>query len=450
MSGAIQRGYDFFTPNGGPSVKSYDENTDNWIGVDDGVRSTAQVNISNSKGYMIFVRGDRSVLQYNSPATKTNIRCRGKLYAKGTDAPPAVTLNPGLFTSIGNPYASGVDFLSLQSASTGLDQVFYVWDPLLPGAYGLGGYQTISAANAYHPVPGGTSNYDNANSYTKIASGQAFIVHSSTGGTVQFAENQKSSTQAIPFRNNGRGGLQLNMQLLNGEEKLVDGALLMMSALNTTDISEKDVLKFKHQTADLSLQKQQHDLAIASFPYPLDTDTVYLRMKLNKVGNYHLRFNLDNISRNTTSIFLHDDSLSIDLPLNNSIYDYYFTAAVSDLNITSQRFYLIFKKRNKVELRSDNLSSASGRQNSLWLNAETLNRHTIKISSNIDFDQIGAAKIFDSQGKLIAPIGNGPISYKKYKCLKINKNLPAGIYILQINLMKSGRLVQSVSTQVVL
>ena len=100
---------------------------------------------------------------------------------------------PGKFESIGNPYASTIDFRKLTKVWLLMWQIFYVWDPLLTNTYfGLGGYQTISAANGWKPIPGGTANYNASVPYPYILSGQAFMVHSlGAAGSVAFSETSK-------------------------------------------------------------------------------------------------------------------------------------------------------------------------------------------------------------------------------------------------------------------
>jgi hypothetical protein len=55
-----------------------------------------------------------------------------------------------------------------------------LWDPKLLGTSGLGAYH-LYASNGYDPVPGGGSYGNTPNS--RIESGQAFIVSSTTGGS---------------------------------------------------------------------------------------------------------------------------------------------------------------------------------------------------------------------------------------------------------------------------
>ncbi len=165
-AGGPAAGFDVYTAT--PSMKYYDDVHNSWIGI-----TNTNTSISNQKGYMVFVRGDRTVTAYNQPANPTVLRTKGTLLI-GTQTP--INVIPGKFQSIGNPYASPVDF-TLLTKDAGVDDVFYVWDPYLYGSYGLGGYQTLSSVNGWEPIPGGTEAYPSGISCKTIQSGQAFFVH---------------------------------------------------------------------------------------------------------------------------------------------------------------------------------------------------------------------------------------------------------------------------------
>src|SRR3569623_399650 len=141
-------GFDANSP--GDAIKYYDSNSNSWVGV-----SSANNSIYNSVGYMVFIRGDRTVDGTTiTTATPTILRTKGNLFS-GTQT--AISVLPGHYQSIGNPYASPVDFSLLPK--TNVDNLYYALDPILYGSYGFGGYQTISATNNWQPIPGGTSAY---------------------------------------------------------------------------------------------------------------------------------------------------------------------------------------------------------------------------------------------------------------------------------------------------
>jgi hypothetical protein len=184
VPGAVALGFDVYTP-AGPTMKTYDSTTNGWVGI-----SSPGIQIANQKGYMLFVRGDRSVTVFNQPATSTILRTTGQLYTIGADAPSVTNLDAGTFESIGNPYASAIDFDKVTKTG-GTQDIFYVWDPKLTtstySAWGLGAYQTfVGPGPEYTIVPGGGS-YTGDN--TKIESGQAFFVHAPFDpGSVSFSE----------------------------------------------------------------------------------------------------------------------------------------------------------------------------------------------------------------------------------------------------------------------
>ena len=133
------------------SIKSYNSSNNSWVGV-----SNASNLIHNTNGYMVFVRGDRTVNGTTVTTPKpTILRSKGDLI---TGSQSAISVSPDHYQSIGNPYASPIDFTQL-SRVDGVDDMFYAWDPYLYGTYDYGGYQTLSASNGWVPVPGGTSAY---------------------------------------------------------------------------------------------------------------------------------------------------------------------------------------------------------------------------------------------------------------------------------------------------
>jgi hypothetical protein len=85
----------------------------------------------------------------------------------GDVLPPASIVPAGKFQSIGNPYASAIDF-SKVIRDDNISTSYFAWDPTLYGTYGYGGYQTISATLNYNAIPGNTSNYNTISDYRNI------------------------------------------------------------------------------------------------------------------------------------------------------------------------------------------------------------------------------------------------------------------------------------------
>ena len=72
-------GFDLTTS--APSMKTYDDISNTYTGV-----AGTGIPIYNQKGYLVFVRGDRSVISAFAPATPTVLRTKGTLF---TPANPA-------------------------------------------------------------------------------------------------------------------------------------------------------------------------------------------------------------------------------------------------------------------------------------------------------------------------------------------------------------------------
>ncbi|MEO7046928.1 MAG: hypothetical protein ABI091_16620, partial [Ferruginibacter sp.] len=173
-----------------PSMKTYDAISDSWVGVP----TTNATNIKNNNGYLVYVRGDRLATGTASPETKATLRTKGSLY---TGTLPPLTAIPDTYMSVGNPYASPIDFTKL-TIGNGIDNKFYAFDPFIHGYYGYGGFQVISAAYGWKPMPGGSPVYPTDSVNTTIQSGEAFFVHATTvpsflpaNYTITFSENAK-------------------------------------------------------------------------------------------------------------------------------------------------------------------------------------------------------------------------------------------------------------------
>ena len=89
VAGAVFLGFDIYSP-AAPSMKTYNPATNAWDGV-----ANPSMMIANRKGYMLFVRGDRTVNAYNQPATATTLRTTGQLNTVGIYAPPTTTVLAG-------------------------------------------------------------------------------------------------------------------------------------------------------------------------------------------------------------------------------------------------------------------------------------------------------------------------------------------------------------------
>lgn len=348
-AGAVARGYDFYTAIA-PSLKTYSSGTAAWVGVDDGVTNTASLPIANKKGYMILVRGDRSVQTSGGTANETTLRTSGKIFSPGTDAPATSAVAAGKFETVGNPYASVIDFVTLQSASSGIDSKYYVWDPLLPGTggLGLGGYQLLSSSNLWKPVPGGTTNYPTGTAYTKIQSGQAFFVFSTGGGTVNFDETQKVSGSSLLFR---QAQQQQNTGFLRSWLKgasngiITDGNVVTFSDSFQNSFDADDAIKLSNGTESFGITANARTLALEARSPVLVSDTVFYNIDNLLVKEYQIAFEPEHMNTTGLSAYLVDKYLTtatnIDL---SAATTFNFLVTNDPLSKQRDRFYIVFKR----------------------------------------------------------------------------------------------------------
>jgi hypothetical protein len=337
-------GFDTLTPF--PSIKTYNSVNNTWTGM----ASTNDV-LYNAKGYMVFVRGDRTVRSYTQAATPTILRSKGKLFANG-NLPPSTTVTAGSFESIGNPYAAAVDFTLL--TKTNVDNVFYVWDPLLTNSpnsqYGLGGYQAISAAAGYLPTPGGTTNYPGNTACTTIQSGQAFFVRSSSlTGTVSFTENSKNTNSRMVTRNTvDPSSIEMLTTNLfardNNVVDIVDGNRVVFDNNNNNVVDENDVVKLFNGVENFSLKRAQSVLALETRTPISNDDTIFYHIAGLKEASYQLQFIPQHLSNNQQLGYLIDHWLNIATPISLLDTTYFNFNITSDAGSQqSDRFKLVFR-----------------------------------------------------------------------------------------------------------
>ena len=342
VSGAVGLGFDIYTLSS-PSMKTYNTATASWDGV-----LNPSLPIANKKGYMLFVRGDRSVTAYNQSATSTILRSTGSLYTIGANAPSATTIPAGKLESVGNPYASAIDFTLLTKTGS-VDNKFYVWDPLLTNTYnGYGGYQSISATNGWKPVPGGTANYDATVACKTIQSGQAFFVYSSgSGGTVSFTESCKVNGSALVNRpvttTSGRQSLRLS--LYNANSILSDGNIVAFDPDFSNDYNGDDALKISNTGENIGIKRGDNLLAIEARSPVAAEDTVFYNFSGMKLQSYQLRFYPENLSSGGLTAMLVDKFLNnitpISLADSSSVN---FNITTNAASYAADRFYVIFKQ----------------------------------------------------------------------------------------------------------
>ncbi len=336
----------------GPSMKTYDTTgTGSWKGI-----SRTDTAIYNQKGYMLFVRGDRTVSSSAAAATLTTLRTTGKIFDP-SNMPPLTNIGAGKFESAGNPYAAAIDFSNdaavLKSAN--VQRLFYVWDPKLGGGNGFGGYQTFvkGAGTDYTVSPGGGSYPAAGNVWNTIQSGQAFFVHTFGGtGNVAFTENAKVLGSSLVTRtgNNGTAVAQLRTNLyLPGTDSavLIDGVLNEFSGSFSNDIDMLDAVKAGNTGEGLGIRRDMIDLSVERHAMIKNGDSIPYTTERLKPLHYEFQFIPAGLATTGMQAFLIDHYLNTITQVSLSTSGRLgFDVIAEPASAATNRFVLVFKQKH--------------------------------------------------------------------------------------------------------
>ncbi|MFT3948705.1 MAG: MopE-related protein [Agriterribacter sp.] len=298
------------------------------------VSSTHTAKVANTP-YMLFVRGDRSLtIKDNTvPATSTTLRATGPLLTGDQVIPVAASG----FTAVANPFASPINFGSIDRLN--VTNSFYVWDPKMGGANGVGAYVNISYnGTGYDITPASVSPESQY-----IQSGQAFLVQSTgVAGGLMIRESDKSggSTDNVfrevsgisdqqsaissglvfaPARN--AIGLRVNLQIANGSQRgVLDEVFASYSTSFSDEIDDMDALKAENMMENLAIIRKGQALMVDRRNLIQSADTLRLNLTNTSVSTYMFEFSpielsgaesvtlVDNYLKTNTNISLTETS----------------------------------------------------------------------------------------------------------------------------------------------
>ena len=333
------------------AIKSYNASADSWVGV-----TNASNLIHNTEGYMVFVRGDRTVNGTTVTGAKATIlRSKGNLL---TGAQASISVLPDHYQSIGNPYPSTIDFTQITRAN-GVDNLYYAWDPYLNGNYGYGGYQTISASNGWVPVPGGTNAYPSGEASSIIQSGQAFFVHAATNPSfgaqtpsITINENSKVVTSNnVNFARKAervkgtREFLRTDLYLsTNPGAAIADGNAVAFDMNFSNKVDGNDASKLMNSGENFGIKRDGKILAVDA-KAPLGAgDTILFNMTNMKRQTYLLKIVPVNMQGEVLQAFLRDNFLDTIIAINLSDTNLIPISITTNLaSAAPNRFSIVFR-----------------------------------------------------------------------------------------------------------
>jgi hypothetical protein len=348
-------GFDFYS--NGNSLLVYNAALNGWQGFPN--TNTQISGAGENKAYMLFLRGDRSVTPApGAPSTAALLRTKGALFQGDL---PAVAVASGQFAAIGNNYAAAIDFTSLNK--TNIDQSFSVWDPQAPSALNLGAWVSFSASTPtpWVPVPGGGS-YPAGVPNTRIESGQAFMVHNSSGGgSIVLNENSKLSGSNLVSRPSGNNvfkrAITTNLYNLNtGNPLIADGNVVVFCEDYSTAVDGDDAVKPNNFGDNFGILQQAQTLAVDARQPVAELDTVFFNMKKIRLHSYRLEFIPYNFDP-AISAFLEDKYLNSSTPLDmmgTTTVD--FSVNSDAASAAANRFRIVFKTARPLPVSFTNVS----------------------------------------------------------------------------------------------
>lgn len=299
-----------------PSIKSYNAATDTYVSLYGSNPLNATDPLYNEHGWMVFVRGDRNVVNSNQAVTKTTLRSKGFLRTGDVTFNVPAAVNPlGGFASFGNPYASAVDARKVEGL--GDDGTYIVWNPGFTGIYGYGSFQTFTydeSYGGYNTVPG----HDTVNNF--ILSGQAFFVQTFPGHTslLKFHESSKGDALANKefFREIGnmesargaKGGKtgKLRTNIYTAAGAIQDGTLQFFDNKYSNGIDRADARKMKNSGVNLSIEVNGRLLVVERKRDITATDTISYNLTGLANGKYKFEFTANNLEAEGREGWLED------------------------------------------------------------------------------------------------------------------------------------------------
>lgn len=425
-------GFDVFTAPG-PSIKIYNPLSDGY----DGPPNT-NIPIYNKKGYMILVRGDRSVFTSSAQATSTILRTTGTLFTPA-NPPPASIIPKGKFESVGNPYASAIDLHQITNGG-GVQDFFYVWDPKLSGSYGLGGFQTLSPGQGgdYTATPGGGSYSGVSNT---IQSGQAFLVAASgaSDGTISFNENSKVNGSTLVLRGGISSGdrrelpsLRANLYGVADSAFLSDGNLIQYKEEFSNNIDAMDARKLNNSSENFGILSEGKILAIERRQNIQQADTIFYNLTGLRAQPYRIRFTASGLSVFGLQGFVEDTYLKSRTPLNmEGATEIDFTVSSNAGSQAFNRFRIVFLAKKSAELPFISLKAHQQNADIVleWKVKNGKDLHQFEVESSIDGIHFSKAVIL-------------PANLGKYYW--IDKKVPKGNHFYRIKFIdESGKILYS-------
>ena len=311
---------------------------------------------SNTQGYMVFVRGNRTQTPLNGPAgTAATLRTRGMLNTGTLNSRVIVPANN--FQSVSNPYACAINAenMLLNTSNISLQKGFTVWDPSIPGMWNLGGYVTLTQASGWNPSVVG--HYTGPGDRF-VRHGQAFMVQNATAFPVNLSIDEEDKHNAAPVNNDvfARVGRvtgdadektpRLHTQLNTLAGAPADGNYVSFHEAFLNGEDQYDFGKLDNLGENFGVRRTGKILVVDARRPVAINDTVFYNIGGMVTASYQLRFAPFNLSSTNLQGELIDKHLSTKTIISLTDTTYVkITFTANAASKAADRFYLIFRRQ---------------------------------------------------------------------------------------------------------
>ena len=358
--GTSADGFDTQTNNA--SLFTYNDSTKKYVAFSSpNGKNTKYTPLKASEAYYMFVYGDRINSVTTSQPNNTVMKASGTLLmgdqVYNTSSAVPLSNVPGRFSLVGNPYASPINWGSVQRIN--VSDTYWGWDPNLSNS---GGYVTVHTSGTVmiiSPISGtpGINQY--------IQPGQAFFVKTMAASPVlTIREQDKISTinnlAFNPLTVSSVPELAINLLYNNGPSSvLADGVVYAFDSSYPIGVGEDDAIKMLPANESISILNSTNLLSIDARPMPQTNDTLYLSLAKLTKPQYTLEIFGQEMNNATLHPFLYDKYLNtlqtLTLGDTNRII---FNVMLSDsASFNPNRFKIVFRSLSVLPITFESIKA---------------------------------------------------------------------------------------------
>ncbi|MBS4042894.1 MAG: T9SS type A sorting domain-containing protein [Chitinophagaceae bacterium] len=297
------------------------------------------------KPFLVYATGPYGSSNVTSGFAETTLKATGTL-VQGSGNFGYTGMATG-YWFVTNPYPSAIDFASI--GKTNVNNIIYMWDPLLTGMNGQGNYQTTNDGTT---VPQGGSYSGNS---TIIPNGASFFVYSTGSGSLSFSESNKVTGDFNVFGRgnaNGQEVFRANILIPSTTDVLNDGVATVFGASYSSTPSNEDAVKFNSPTNGIAIRRANNNYAIELRPYITSNDTMFLRLLNMNQTNYKLELKAEYFDANSgLEAFLKDTYTNTTTPVSLTADTYYNFTVDANAASTGDRFMVVFRNTNPLPVK---------------------------------------------------------------------------------------------------